>query len=125
MSEEQSEKKWLRMYYSKSQILAKSDRSVRIAFPSGSNYGDYSFWVSKKLVKDDYFILGSNFSVKARKEKFEEGKFVTEDEQEFGAAYVEHIFAKFAEEFVEQVIEIKPPYIEPIEKPQPLAELMR
>lgn len=125
MSEEKVKKEWLYMFFSPSQVLAKSEKAVKIAFPSSSHYPDYSFWVTKKLVKDGYFILGKDFVVKARKEKFENGKFEVEDEQEFGAAYVEHIFAKFAEDFVEQIVEIKPPRIAPIENPQPLEELMR
>lgn len=125
MSDEQPKKEWLTMAFAQSQIMAKSEKSVKIAFPSGSRYKDYSFWISKKLFKDDYFILGSDFVVKARKEKCVDGKFEVEDEQEFGAAFVKHIFSKFAESEVEQVIEIKPAYLAPIENPQPLEELMR
>lgn len=125
MSDEQVKKEWLYMFFSPSQVLAKSEKAIKMAFPSSSRYPDYSFWISKKLVKDGYFILGKEFIVKARKEKKEGGKFIVEDEQEFGAAYVEHVFAKFAEDLVEQIIEIKPPRIAPIENPQPLEELMR
>lgn len=119
-------KRWYEIWFMRSQILAESKTSVKMAFPSESPYADYSFWVSKKLVKDDnMFILGANFVMKAAKERYEDGKYSKENELEFNATEIKNLFDSYAEDYCERIIELKPTPLEPIQNPQPLQELLR
>lgn len=119
-------KRWYEIWFMQTQILAESKTSIKIAFPSESPYADYSFWVSKKLVRNDnMFILGSSFSMKASKERYEDGKYIKENELNFNALEIKNLFDSYAEDFLERIVEFTPAPLKPIENPQPLPELMR
>lgn len=116
---------WLYIPVDPTLIAARSEKAIKIKFPCECAYCDYTFWISKKLYKDDYFVLGNNFEIKASKFKYENKNYVLEDELVFSAKEIDRYFSKYVNSFVQRIVEIVPNPIEPIKNPQPLEELLR
>lgn len=127
MKNEPNKATWELIYFSSSQILAKSEKSIKLKFPDASPMKEYSFWLPKKLVKDENFAsVKTDFEIKCRVEKLKEGKWTVDHELTLSGSAVVQYFEKYCEFYErERIVEIEPEILEPLKDVEPLKELMR
>lgn len=71
---------WDKIYLNKQNIITETDKAVLIKMPSKSNYPDYQFWCSKKLIKIEggkgyHLSISFNDSFKFKLQKMGKGTY--------------------------------------------------